>query len=46
MPMPPVRALAAYKDFFTLRKDADPNIPILLEPAVRSAGGFLFGTTG
>jgi hypothetical protein len=24
-----LRALAAYKDFLTLRKDADPNIPIL-----------------
>jgi hypothetical protein len=24
-----VRALAAYKDFLTLWKDADPNIPIL-----------------
>jgi len=27
--MPPVRALAAYKDFLTLWKDADPDIPIL-----------------
>ncbi len=26
-----VRALAAYKDFFALWKDADPNIPILKE---------------
>jgi eukaryotic-like serine/threonine-protein kinase len=26
-----VRALAAYKDFFTLWKDADPDIPILKE---------------
>ena len=26
-----VRALAAYKDFLTLRKDADPDIPILKE---------------
>jgi len=24
-----VRALAAYKDFFTLWKDADPDLPIL-----------------
>jgi hypothetical protein len=24
-----VRALAAYKDFLILRKDADPDIPIL-----------------
>jgi len=24
-----VRALAAYKDFLTLWRDADPNIPIL-----------------
>ena len=24
-----VRALAAYKDFLELRKDADPDIPIL-----------------
>jgi tetratricopeptide (TPR) repeat protein len=27
----PVRALAAYKDFLTLWKDADPDIPILKE---------------
>jgi hypothetical protein len=26
-----VRALAAYKDFFTLWKDADSDIPILKE---------------
>jgi hypothetical protein len=26
-----VRALAAYNDFLTLRKDADPDIPILKE---------------
>ena len=26
-----VRALAAYKDFLTLWKDADPNVPILKE---------------
>ena len=26
-----IRALAAYKDFLTLRKDADPDIPILKE---------------
>jgi len=26
-----VRALAAYRDFFTLWKDADPDIPILKE---------------
>jgi hypothetical protein len=26
-----VRALAAYKDFLALRKDADPDIPILKE---------------
>jgi hypothetical protein len=26
-----VRALAAYKDFLTLGKDADPDIPILKE---------------
>jgi len=26
-----VRALAAYKDFLTLSKDADPDIPILKE---------------
>ncbi len=30
MPMPArVRALAAYKDFLTIWKDADPDIPIL-----------------
>ena len=30
IPMSPaVRALAAYKDFLTLWKDADPDIPIL-----------------
>jgi eukaryotic-like serine/threonine-protein kinase len=28
---PRVRALAAYKDFLTLLKDADPDIPILKE---------------
>jgi len=27
----PVRALAAYKDFLTLWKDTDPDIPILKE---------------
>jgi hypothetical protein len=27
----PVRALAAYKDFLTLWKDADPDIPVLKE---------------
>jgi eukaryotic-like serine/threonine-protein kinase len=27
-----IRALAAYKDFFTLWKDADPDIPILRKP--------------
>jgi hypothetical protein len=26
-----VRALAAYKDFLTLWKDADPDIPVLLQ---------------
>jgi hypothetical protein len=26
-----IRALAAYKDFLTLWKDADPDIPILKE---------------
>ena len=31
--MPPAsRALAAYKDFLTLWKDADPDIPILKKP--------------
>jgi hypothetical protein len=24
------RATAAYQDFFTLRKDADPDIPVLI----------------
>ncbi len=32
-----VRALAAYKDFFTLWKDADPDIPILKEAKVEYA---------
>jgi hypothetical protein len=27
--VPPASALAAYKDFLTLWKDADPDIPIL-----------------
>jgi hypothetical protein len=32
MPMPPrVRALAAYKDFLAVWKDANPDIPILKE---------------
>jgi hypothetical protein len=30
-----VRALAAYKDFLTLWKDADPDIPILKEAKAR-----------
>jgi hypothetical protein len=29
-----VRALAAYKDFLTLWKDADPDIPILKQAKV------------
>ncbi len=33
-----VRALAAYKDFLTLWKDADPNIPILKEAKAEYAG--------
>ena len=32
-----VRALAAYKDFLTLWKDADPDIPILKEAKVEYA---------
>jgi len=32
-----VRALAAYKDFLTLWKDADPDIPILKEARAASA---------
>ena len=32
-----VRALAAYKDFLTLWKDADPDIPILKEVKVEYA---------
>jgi serine/threonine protein kinase/tetratricopeptide (TPR) repeat protein len=32
-----VRALAAYKDFLTLWKDADPNIPILKQAKAESA---------
>jgi hypothetical protein len=33
-----VRALAAYKDFLTLRKDADPDVPFLKmpKPSMRS----------
>jgi hypothetical protein len=32
-----VRALAAYKDFLTLQKDADPGIPILKEAKAKYA---------
>jgi hypothetical protein len=32
-----VRALAAYKDFHTLWKDADPDIPILKQPKTEYA---------
>jgi hypothetical protein len=32
-----VRALAAYKDFLTLWKDADPDIPILKQAEVERA---------
>ena len=32
-----VRALAAYKDFLTLWKDADPDIPILKQAKVEYA---------
>jgi hypothetical protein len=32
-----VKALAAYKDFFTLWKDADPDIPVLKEARVEYA---------
>jgi hypothetical protein len=32
-----VRALAAYKDFFALWKDADPDIPILKEAKAENA---------
>jgi eukaryotic-like serine/threonine-protein kinase len=32
-----IRALAAYKDFFTLWKDADPDIPILKEAKAEHA---------
>ena len=32
-----VRALAAYKDFLTLWKDADPNIPILKQAKIECA---------
>jgi hypothetical protein len=33
-----VRALAAYKDFLTLWKDADPDIPILKQAKAEYAG--------
>ncbi len=33
----PLRALAAYKDFLTLWKDADPDIPILKEAKTEDA---------
>jgi len=39
-----VRALAAYKDFFTLWKDADPDIPILRE--AKAEYGRLGGAVG
>ncbi len=32
-----VRALAAYKDFLTIWKDADPDIPILKEAKLEYA---------
>jgi hypothetical protein len=32
-----VRALAAYKDFLTLWKDADPDIPILKQAKAENA---------
>jgi hypothetical protein len=32
-----MKANAAYQDFFTLWKDADPNIPILKEAKAESA---------
>jgi hypothetical protein len=34
-----VRALTAYKDFLTLRKDADPDIPVLKQ-ALRDTPAF------
>jgi hypothetical protein len=36
-PMPPVSALAAYKDFLTLWKDADPHIPIYKQAKIEYA---------
>ncbi len=45
-----VRALAAYKDFLTLWKDADPDIPILqqaITPSMQVGGGYgAHGKTG
>jgi len=38
-----VRALAAYKDFLTLWKDADPDIPILKQANAEYAKGVLSG---
>jgi hypothetical protein len=35
-----VRALAAYKDFLTLWKDADPDIPILKQAKAEHTGYF------
>jgi hypothetical protein len=32
-----IRALAAYKDFLTLWKDTDPDIPILKQAKAESA---------
>jgi len=46
MPTPRVRALAAYKDFFTLWKDADPDIPILISAKAEYAKLQIAGFSG
>jgi hypothetical protein len=40
-PRPPVSALATYKDFFALWKNADPDIPILNEAKAEYASALV-----